>query len=67
MNSKAGSILKFLFIWLLSGFLWGGVALHASNPLIIKGIVSDQDNYPLAGAAVLVKGTSDGTIADEKG
>ena len=67
MNSKAGLILKFLFIWLLLGFLWGGVALHASNPLIIKGIVSDQDNYPLAGAAVLVKGTSDGTIADEKG
>ena len=53
MNFKAGSILKFLFIWLLLAFVWGGQELHAAYPFIIKGGVSDLEKYLLAGAAVL--------------
>jgi TonB-dependent SusC/RagA subfamily outer membrane receptor len=48
-------------------FCLGGNGLYAANPVIVKGVVYDQENFPLAGAAVLVQGTSDGTIADEKG
>lgn len=45
--------------------LMGG-AVYA-KPFTIKGTVSDQDNYPLAGAAVQIEGTPVGTMADEKG
>ena len=65
MNSKADKILKSLFIWIL--LVCMGQGLSAANPLKIKGVVSDQDNFPLAGAAILVEGTSEGTIADEQG
>ena len=47
MKFKTDSILKILFISL--SLLWGGEGLFAANPLTVKGIVSDQDNYPLAG------------------
>ena len=66
MKFKTDSILKILFISLLSVFICEA-DVSAANPLKIKGVVSDQDNYPLAGAAVLVEGTSIGTMADENG
>jgi len=65
MKFKTGSILKILFISL--SLLWGGQSLSAAGPLTVKGVVYDQDNYPLAGASVLIDGTSIGTMADENG
>ena len=65
MNFKTDSILKVLFMSL--SLAWGGQGLSAGNPLTVKGVVSDQDNYPLAGAAIQIEGTSIGTMADEKG
>ena len=44
---------------------WGG-QLYAQQRQI-TGVVSDQDNFALPGAAVMVEGTSVGTMADEKG
>lgn len=59
--------MKSLMLMLLcAAMTWGG-QLSAANPLLIKGTVSDQDNYPLAGAAIYIQGTSVGTMADEKG
>ena len=58
-NNLKGFILAFAIM------LMGGAA--SAKPFTIKGTVSDQDNYPLAGAAVQIEGTSVGTMADEKG
>ena len=67
MKSNTNAVMKLLVLALLSAVLsWGG-QLSAANPLLIKGTVSDQDNYPLAGAAIYIQGTSMGTMADEKG
>ena len=67
MKSNTNAVMKLLALALLSAVLsWGG-QLSAANPLLIKGTVSDQDNYPLAGAAIYIQGTSVGTMADEKG
>ena len=67
MKSNTNAVMKLLVLALLSAVLsWGG-RLSAANPLLIKGTVSDQDNYPLAGAAIYIQGTSVGTMADEKG
>ena len=44
---------------------WGG-QLHAQQRQV-TGVVSDQDNFALPGAAVMVEGTSIGTMADENG
>ena len=65
MKFKTGSILKILFISL--SLFWGWQSLSAAGPLTVKGVVCDQDNYPLAGASVLIEGTSIGTMADENG
>lgn len=67
MKSKSSTAMKSLMLMLLcAAMTWGG-QLSAANPLLIKGTVSDQDNYPLAGAAIYIQGTSVGTMADEKG
>ena len=67
MKSNTNAVLRLFALALLSAVLsWGG-QLSAANPLLIKGTVSDQDNYPLAGAAIYIQGTSVGTMADEKG
>lgn len=67
MKSNSITALKSLFIMLFFAVMsWGG-QLSAANPLLIKGTVSDQENYPLAGAAIQIQGTSVGTMADEKG
>ena len=65
MNSKAGLILKFMFVWQL--LILSGADVFAADPIKIKGIVSDKENFPLPGAAVVIEGTANGTIADEKG
>ena len=46
--------------------LLGGAALLNAQP-IVKGKVTDVDGLPLPGVAVLVSGTSNGTMTDEEG
>ncbi|HMI59929.1 MAG TPA: carboxypeptidase-like regulatory domain-containing protein, partial [Puia sp.] len=36
-------------------------------PIVIKGVVKDEDGKPLSGASVVVKGTQSGTTTNEKG
>ena len=67
MKSKSSTAMKSLMLMLLCAAMTWGWQLSAANPLLIKGTVSDQDNYPLAGAAIYIQGTSVGTMADEKG
>ena len=75
-QSRSRKILKF---WLISGvilsFLEIGQAQAMSFPIYpksevferISGVVQDETGAPLPGAAVLVKGTTNGTITDLDG
>ena len=45
--------------------LSGAGAARAQS--VVKGCVSDNDNYPLPGAAVMVQGTTTGTVTDLDG
>ena len=47
-------------------FLLGGAALLNAQPSV-KGKVTDVDGLPLPGVAVIVSGTSNGTMTDEDG
>ena len=54
----------------LAAVLWifaTGVGQMYAQSREISGVVSDQDNFPLPGAAIIVEGTSLGTMADENG
>lgn len=47
-------------------FVWTGVAW--SQGVTVKGVVtSEEDGFPIVGASVLVKGTTQGTITDVDG
>lgn len=48
-------------------FLISSVLLHAQNTMTVTGVVCDEKNVPLIGATVMVKGTSNGVIADIDG
>jgi TonB-linked SusC/RagA family outer membrane protein len=37
------------------------------NPIVIKGIVKDEDGKPLSGANIIVKGTHNGTTTNDNG
>ena len=43
------------------------IPLHAQKSVTVTGIVCDSQNVPLIGATVMVKGTTNGTIADVDG
>ena len=47
-------------------FLMGGAASISAQPTV-KGKVTDSNGYPLPGVAVLVSGTSNGTMTDDNG
>ena len=64
MRSNFNNLMKG-FLLALALMLVSGVA--SAKPFTIKGVVSDQDNYPLPGAAIQIEGTMTGTMADEKG
>lgn len=53
----------FLLMWGIMSFL----ILPAQTYAQVSGVVTDQDNEPIVGASVLVKGTSRGTITDFDG
>ena len=54
-----------LFLLLFISFLNSNQILSQDNT--ITGVVSDQDNIPLPGANVLIKGTMTGTLTDFDG
>lgn len=62
------------FFWVIL-FLWGGIQSVISSPIFyeivqsdhITGIVVDENNEPIIGASVRIKGTSKGTITDLDG
>lgn len=56
--------LKNLLVTLI--FLMGGAAYSYAQPTV-RGRVTDSDGLPLPGVAVLVSGTSNGTMTDDKG
>ena len=58
------AIFKNLLVSLI--FLMGGAALSFAQPTL-KGKVTDADGLPLPGVAVLVSGTTNGTVTDENG
>ena len=58
------AILKNLLVSLI--FLMGGAAMAYAQPTL-KGKVTDADGLPLPGVAVMVSGTSNGTMTDEAG
>lgn len=78
-NFTQNRIRKILRFWLISGvilsFLEIGQAQAMSFPInpksevfeLISGVVQDETGAPLPGAAVIVKGTTKGTITDLDG
>ena len=50
-----------------NGYLKGKIATSILNDRVIKGVVLDADSIPLAGANILIKGTTVGTITDFNG
>ena len=57
------SILRFL----LAALLFVPVALSAQSPRILKGVVTDENNAPLAGVNVTVKGTRRVVVTNAQG
>ena len=47
-------------------FLLGGAAILNAQPTV-RGQVTDADGFPLPGVAVLVSGTTNGTLTDDNG
>ena len=45
----------------------GGIAYAQSGPLTISGKVYDQNDEPVVGAGVLIKGTNTGAVTDLDG
>lgn len=53
---------------LLLGSLLASITLALAQKITVNGIVfSEEDNEPIQGATVQIKGTSIGTITDEAG
>ena len=67
-EKKRGSRMKKRFVLLLACLLAGiGLAI-AQTPKTITGVViSEEDNQPVVGASVLVKGTAIGTTTNVDG
>ena len=59
------TILKMLAVLALSSAF--GAAARAQGNITVSGVVSDASNEPLIGVAVLVQGTTTGTVTDVDG
>ena len=57
------SILRFL----LAALLFAPVVVSAQAPRILKGVVTDENNAPLAGVSVTVKGTRKAVVTNAQG
>lgn len=62
---KAGRLLKVSCLFWM--FLLMAIGTYAQNPKTIKGSVKESDNQPVIGAAVMIKGTGNGTITNVEG
>jgi TonB-linked SusC/RagA family outer membrane protein len=63
-----GNRFKFEKKWLASFLLFMSCALFVNaQTLKVNGVVTDESNQPLIGANILVKGTSNGAVADFDG
>ncbi|MDR1813633.1 MAG: SusC/RagA family TonB-linked outer membrane protein [Tannerella sp.] len=58
---------KRLFTLLVVTLLWGGGQIAHSQTINVTGKVTDETGEPVAGATVLVKGTTTGTATNEDG
>ena len=47
--------------------LFGSVSAFAQNKITVSGLVTDDSGAPAVGAAVMIEGTSTGTVADNSG
>nr|WP_319400550.1 TonB-dependent receptor [uncultured Carboxylicivirga sp.] len=54
-----------LSVLLILGFLFTSSAIFAQNK--VEGVIYDETHSPLPGAAIMIKGTSEGTITDIDG
>lgn len=64
-NSTQMGIIKFSFLMLLClGFM---TKAYAQKTVTITGCVTEEDNTPLIGVTVLIKGSTSGTITDIDG
>nr|WP_321454236.1 TonB-dependent receptor [uncultured Carboxylicivirga sp.] len=54
-----------LSVLLIIGFLFTSSAIFAQNK--VEGVIYDETHSPLPGAAIMIKGTSEGTITDIDG
>lgn len=62
------SLISLVLIFLFSNFDSLANDIDSlDDPIIVNGVITDLDGIPLPGATVLVKGSSNGTIADVDG
>ena len=59
--------MKTIFRYLIVAIAFMLTAVNAIAQPSVKGKVTDADGQPLAGVAVLVQGTANGTLTDENG
>ena len=60
-----GLIMPLLVLSLLS--FWSPGAFGQTQPMVLRGTVTDDANQPLPGVSVLIKGTTTGTTTDATG
>lgn len=60
-----------LFLLMFFGYIGESFSVYGipqlQNPTPIKGVVTDESGIPIIGANITEKGTTNGTISDEKG
>lgn len=64
MNSRINFLIVLSIALLLSTF---SIGLMAQDPVVITGVVVDEDDVPILGARVHELTTSNGTITDNDG
>ena len=57
----------FIRIYVLTAFMLISGSVFAQNSVTVSGTVKDAKGEPIIGAAVMVEGTSDGTVTDVDG
>ncbi len=59
--------MKMKRLWMMSLFMALLTGVSFAQNVLIRGVVTDQQNDPLPGASVLLKGTQQGVVTDENG
>ena len=67
-NLKAKNFLSItLMLFLLTAFFFQKILAQNNNPIVVSGIVTDNDGVPLPGVNVIEKNTTNGTQTDFDG